>query len=112
MKCCDIHAGMIKKKIEIQREMLISDGGGGHEREWYTIAAPVARIKPLSGNESLVAMKLEARVSHEITMRYRRDFTAQDRIKFGERVFNVRSVIDVEEAHAWTVAMVEEGVAT
>lgn len=111
MKCCDVHAGLLRHKVEIQEMIRISDGGGGYEATWQTVAKVWANIKPLSGNETMAAMQLEDRITHDIVIRYRGGVTAAQRIKYGDRLFNIRSVINVEERNVWMQLRAEEGVA-
>ena len=71
-----------------------------------------ASLEPLRGGEALRALQLEDRVTHRITTRYRAGITAKMRIRFKSRLFNIRSVINVEEANRFLEIMAEEGVAT
>jgi SPP1 family predicted phage head-tail adaptor len=57
-------------------------------------------------------MQLQERVSHKITIRFRSGITAKMRIKFGTRMFNIRSVINIEERSRWIEIMADEGVPT
>ena len=115
VKCCDITAGQLRHTVVIQAEGPTTDAGGGQTDPWAspaTVATVRAKIEPLTGFERLRALQLEASVSHKITIRYRGGLTAKHRLKFGARVMNIRSVIDIEERHKWLEILAEQGVAT
>ena len=111
MKCCNIEAGKLRQRVEIQRRDKVPDGGGGWSVDWVKVASPWAWIKPMSGSEGLVAMQLQAQVSHDIIIRYREGVTAADRIFYKGRAFNIQSVIDIEERRQWLQIRAMEGVA-
>ena len=111
MKCCDIHAGMLRHKIELQRQQRTPDGIGGFEVVWETYLTTFAYIAPLSGTESLVGMQIQDSVTHRIYMRYKDGILAEDRVLFQGRTFNIRSVLDLEERRRYIEMRAEEGVA-
>lgn len=115
MTCCnDLKAGDLRHKITIERETETPDGMGGSSLAWVSITAhPIkAMIKPLSGGESLHAMRLEAKVSHRIIIRYRTDIKTSDRINYNGRLMQIRAKIDLEERHKWLELICEEGAVT
>ena len=114
MTACKIRACDLRHSIVIQAESTTTDAGGGQSDPWASptlVAATRACIEPLKGFEVLRAMQLEAKVTHKITMRYRSGITAKMRIKFGSRILNIRSVINVEERGRWLEILADEGVA-
>ena len=111
MKCCDIHAGLMRKRISIQHIVKVSDGGGGWDADWVEIDKAWAYIKPLSGTESLVGMQLEDAITHNIVMRYRSDVVPKNRVVYDGREFNIISAINVEERDRWLQLRCEEGTA-
>lgn len=113
MKCCDIEAGKLRHKVSVQKLNMTEREGGGYDTEWETFANPYAWIKPISGTESLFGMQLQDSITHDIVIRYKasRAITPEHRIKFGDRLFNIRSVINVEERDRWLQIRAEEGVA-
>ena len=107
--------GKLRQRITIEAGNPGSDGFGGQTDPW---ASPVvidrvwARIEPLRGFEQLRGMQLEGRVTHRITIRHRDDVSPANRIRFGARLFSIRTVIDIEERSRWLELLCEEGVAT
>ena len=105
-------AGDLRHRITIQSSVKTGDGGGGFTVAWSNLATVRGKIEPLRGREQLHGMQLEARVTHRILIRYRSDVTAANRILFGTRTFNIRSVLNVDERNRWLEILAEEGVAT
>lgn len=111
MKCSKICSGNLRHKVELQKYTLAPDGMGGQIETWTTYATVWGQIKPISGIEGMMGMQLQAEVSHDILLRYRDDVDASHRVKYGDRLFNIRAVIDVEERKRWLDLRCEEGVA-
>jgi SPP1 family predicted phage head-tail adaptor len=105
----------LRHRIVIEAGQPASDGGGGGAGFW-TNPLPVARawahIEPLRGREALASMKLESRITHRITLRYRAGISAAMRVAFKGRYFNIRAVINPEERNEILELLCEEGVAT
>ncbi len=109
-------AGRLRHRLILQTRNPAGDGGGGQAGDpWaapVTLATVWGDIMPLNGNERLRAMKLENRVTHRISIRYRLGVTGDMRFAFGARTFNIRAVVDVGEHHRVLELLCEEGVAT
>ncbi len=108
--------GALRHRLVIEAERPAGDGGGGQGADpWanpITVATVWGKIVPLTGAETSRAARLEARVTHRITIRWRPGILAQYRIKFGGRVFNIRSIINRDERNRVLEILAEEGVAT
>lgn len=111
MKCCDIRAGQLRHRIELQEETKAPDGSGGWIDTWATYATVWAKIIPLSGSEGIFGMQLQDTITHDIMIRYRPGVAPVHRVKYGERVFNIRQAINIEERSRWIDIRAEEGVA-
>lgn len=111
-RCC---SRRLRHRIVIEAAVPDPDSGGGSSDVWanaQVIARAWAGIEPLRGREVLTAMKLEARITHRVTLRYRPGVTAAMRVCFRERHFNIRAVINPEERNEMLELLCEEGVAT
>lgn len=113
-----ISIGEMRHQITFQQESRADDDGGGAALTWADIATDPtvwAKVEPLSGNEALRGMQLEARVTHRITMRQRLDITAKMRVKFSTdggstyKYFNIRGITHKEFRGRWTEIMADEG---
>ena len=109
-------AGALQHRLVLQTRNPSADGGGGDLGDpWaapVTVATLWGDVRPLNGDERLRAMKLENRVTHRIAVRYRAGVTADMRIVFGTRTFNIRAAIDVGERRRNLELLCDEGVAT
>jgi SPP1 family predicted phage head-tail adaptor len=112
IKCCDITPGALRHRINVQRQTYVADNAGGGVNTWGDYASIRAFIKPISGNERLYSMRLEANVTHRIFIRYRADLTTNDRINFNGRLMQIRALINLEEMNKFIEIYAEEGVAT
>ena len=111
MKWCDLYAGKLRHSITIERETITPDDSGGQDIEWTTNKTLKAFIKPKSGNERLRGMQLESPTTHAVFIRYTADILTTDRVNFGGRLMQIRSVINIEERSKWIELGCEEGVA-
>lgn len=110
MKCCEIDAGKLRKRVSLQRISKVPDGGGGYDTSWSEYAQAWAWVKPLSGAEQLVGMQLEASITHDVIIRHRDGVTAADKIVLeNSRELNILSVIDIEERNRWLQLRCQEG---
>jgi SPP1 family predicted phage head-tail adaptor len=78
------------------------DPSGQRQDTYLTFALVYANIKPLVGREYLAAGQLSSDITHDITIRYRRDVKSDMRILFADRVFEVVTPpIDPNERREW-----------
>lgn len=101
-------ASSLRKRITIQSRALTSDGGGGYTEVWSNTATVFAQVRPVKADERLFAFKLQSKISHRITIRYRVGITADMRVKMGTRYFSIISVINPDEANQKLELMCEE----
>lgn len=103
-------AGDLRHRVTIQSVPEVSDGHDG-----FTDGTPVAvharvpaYVKPLQGRELERSRQIDPRLSHEITMRYWRNYTAdlaggRTQLVYHDdedRTFEIVSPpVDVQEAH-------------
>jgi SPP1 family predicted phage head-tail adaptor len=70
-----------------------------------------AAVRPRAGSEGVEAGGIGGRVTHDITIRFREGIVAPRRFRMGARIFDIKAVIDVENAHRFLRCVVEERVA-
>lgn len=102
----------LKHRLSLEQEVLSSDGVGGYTKSWEVLAELWAEIRPLGGLEAFFTGRLNAKATHKIRLRYRSGVTTAMRLVFGERVFNIRSVHNIDEKNDMLELLAEEGVAT
>ncbi len=78
----DIRAGHLRTRVEFQRLTLASDGAGGFTENWQAIAgAPTrAHVQGVSGQERLMADRVDAQTTDKLTCRYFAGLTPVDRV--------------------------------
>jgi len=107
-------ASRLRHRITIQEENSAADTGGGSVLAWEDVANIWAEIRPIqnrsASSERVQGGKIEARGFFLITIRYLDGVTPAMRISFGTRIFNIRSVINLEERGEVMEILAEEGV--
>ncbi len=103
-----MRAGALRHRVILESAVSTADGGGGMTTDWQQIAALWVAIHPLSGDERLAAGQFSSQLSHEIVLRYRPQLLPEMRFRKGERIFEIRAVINVEERGRWLRTFCEE----
>lgn len=103
--------GDLRHRLTLQQAVRTDDGGGGASETWQTLAVLWAAVEPAGGSESVRAEKLEGRITHHVTLRWRHGVTPSMRFLFGTRVLEIDSVFDPAEERRWLVCKCVERVA-
>lgn len=117
MKCCDLHSGMLRQRVTLQRRITTPDGYGGTTESWAADPATkvAADLKPMSGTEAYLAMRIAPTATYRLYIRFRADangnpyYTPGDRVLHQGRYFNILSVFDVETEARWIQMLLQEG---
>ena len=96
-----MRAGRLRHLVVLQRRDDTAAPNAFNEPAdaWTDLATVWAAIEPISGREFFAAQQVQSEVSHRITIRYYAGLTTKDRVKFGERLFDIRAVLDRDERH-------------
>lgn len=105
-----MRAGWLNKRISIEQPVRTQNDYGEYVETWSEVRKVWASIEPLRGEEYIASKTMQAGVDHRIRMRYQADLTPKQRIKYGNRIFEIESVIHVREAKVETQAMCREKV--
>jgi len=106
-----MRAGQLRHSITVQLSVATADGMGGETNTWTDLFDTRAAIWPLSSKEQLDAMKLESVITNKIRIRYRAGITSKNRIKFGDRIFNIIGApINTDERNIMLDMLVTEDV--
>ncbi|MDX2288555.1 MAG: phage head closure protein [Hyphomicrobiaceae bacterium] len=103
-----VRIGDLRQRINLERPVLVSDGGGGASEDWELVAELWAAVNPLTGAERLEADAISGRVSHEIWLRWRAGVAGDMRFRLGARLFDIRTVIDDGERKRFLRCLAEE----
>ena len=104
-----MNIGKMRHQITFQRPSEEKDELAGYKDDWIDVATTWAQISPVSGREYLTQIR-ETMVTHKVYCRYRPGITPRMRIKFGERFFQIISVLNWEERNEGLTIMCEEHV--
>jgi SPP1 family predicted phage head-tail adaptor len=75
-----------------------NDGGGNQVPVWEPIATTWANIRPLRGDEVVIANKTGQEVTHMVTMRYRADIDKEiHRINYKGRILAIQHIVNKDE---------------
>lgn len=111
--CAKIDVPSLRHRIEIQSVTRTEDGAGGFgPRVWSKFTDAWASIDPVSAWEKFQASQMETPITHKIVMRYQPGIITAQRIKFGERYFNIVEVLNIEERNVFLKITAVEGAAT
>ena len=94
-----IAAGKLRHRVQLQSKTETQSTTGEVTLVWATSSTRWASIEPLQGQELFAAQQVSASVTHRITMRYVANVKPQHRILYGARVFDIQSVLDIQERH-------------
>ena len=103
-----MRAGSLRHKITFQQLTVVNDTWGHSAETWTDQVTTHAAIWTLRGVERIESMKLDNEITHKIRVRYKRGLHPKMRIKFGERYFNILSMIDPDERHIYYEIMANE----
>lgn len=104
-----LQAGKLNKRVILQTKTSVPDGYGGGAESWADTVTLWAAIRPLEGQERFQAQQVSAKLTNEVEIRYRTGVVAQQRFKYGERLFYiVQPPIDRDEKHEGLVCLCEE----
>lgn len=112
MKCCDLISGKLRHNVIWQNKVSTPDGGGGFTYTTSDFANTRAFIKPVSTNERFFAQRIESDITHKIYIRYRTDLSPAMRIRYGDRYFQVKGLMNIEEQNKWFEISAVEGEST
>lgn len=91
-------AGELSRRMTIERRAGGTDGAGSPLADWQMVAAVWARVRPLTARELVAAQAVNAEITHEVLMRFRRDITASMRGVIGGEVYTfIAPPIDVDD---------------
>ncbi len=103
--------GKLFHPVQIEQKTETTDSMGGVTSAWAKASGGNvwARIEPLSGREFQEAQRVGSETTHKITLRPFSGLTANDRIKYGTKVYHlIEPPRDVELRGAKILCMVKE----
>lgn len=105
-----MNGGKCKHRALFERRTPASDFETTAET-WDTVCEAYVALEPLTGEELVYAKQVNEQVSHKVAFRYSTKAVSLDsgcRMKVGERVFHLTSVVNVNERNHWIEAIAVE----
>lgn len=102
--------GKLRHRVTIEQVTEAQDTDGSVIETWSAFAIGQASIEPISGREYFAAQSTQADVTHRVSLRYLPGITPKMRVTFGSRVFDILSVINVDERNRELQLMCRENV--
>jgi SPP1 family predicted phage head-tail adaptor len=90
-------AGKLRHSILIQKKVVFRNSIGEEEVTYEDFALVYASIEPIGGREYFLAQQTQSAVDYKFMMRYRSGIKPDFRIFWGTRIFNITSVLNLEE---------------
>ena len=103
-----MRVGTLRHKVVIQQNTPTRDSYGAEVDNWIDYATVWASIEPARGREFWESQQVNAEITGKITIRYLAGITPKMRVKHGDRIFHIISVINTEERNRELQLMVKE----
>lgn len=101
--------GPMRDRLEIQARTMAANSYGERVATWETVATRWGQVDPLNGRELWQAQSVRPDVSHKVTMRYYDGLSPRHRLKLGSRIFEITSVINIDNRKRFVdVTCIEE----
>lgn len=97
MSRATVAAGTLRHPITIERYTQSQNAFGEVIEAWGTLLSTHADIQPIRGKEYFESKSINAEVTHRVILRYQAEIKPSDRVIFNTRVFQIESVINVDE---------------
>jgi len=92
-----MRAGKLRERVSLERWSATSDPRWGAGGGWVTFDTVWAGIAPRAATEVIEAKsQQQTQITHDVVMRYRPDVDGTVRLRWGSRVLEIVSVLDVE----------------
>lgn len=92
-----MRAGKLRDRITLEEPVEEIDALSAPTQTWTDYATVWANVEPSAGREVFIADKVEAEITHRVSMRYFSGVTPKMRISFKDRTLEILSVVDSGE---------------
>lgn len=95
-----MRAGKLRHRVTIQENNPTRDSDGAELDNWENVATVWAAVIPLSGQEQFVidSDQLVAQATTRIEIRYRSGLNSKMRVTWGNHVYDIQTILEVESA--------------
>ncbi|MFC1121884.1 phage head closure protein [Pasteurella multocida] len=103
-----MNIGKLRHRITLQKQVNTLNEYGASVTEWHDVKTIWAEVRPLAGREYFSAQQVQSEVTTQIFIRYLPEILPTMRVKFGERFFEIVSVINANEQNIYLQLMCKE----
>lgn len=104
-----MRAGHLRHRIVIQQSIITRDSYGQPVASWVSVATVWAAIEPLSGRELIAAQAVQSEITTRISLRYLPGITSAMRVVHGTRIYNIKTLLNLDERNRELQLMCSEG---
>ena len=90
-------AGQLRQRVTIKDKSVAQNTYGEEVITWVDVVTVWAEVEPLRGREFMEGKQITAEVSTKIRIRYRSGITPEMRAVYGSIVYDIQSIIHIEE---------------
>ena len=109
-----VRVGIKRHRVDLQRAAKTQSDTGDLVKTWATFGRVWADVNPLRGEELTLQQQLKATTTHRVRLRRTpasATLTPADRVKWGGRIFEIETVVDVGERRREMELMAREFIA-
>nr|DAS53972.1 MAG TPA: Putative head tail adaptor [Caudoviricetes sp.] len=92
-----MNIGKLRHRITLLRQVNEVNDYGASTQTWKRVATVWADVRPLSGREYFSAQQVQSEVTTQIWLRHIEGIKPTMKVKFGEREFEILSVLNTQE---------------
>lgn len=91
-------AGQLRHTVTIKEPVASRNTYGEESITWTDVVTDLrVGIRPKSAKEEIEAHQVEHEITHRVAMRYRDDIGPKMRLYYGDRVLEIKSIVNVGE---------------
>lgn len=103
-----VNSGELNKKLSLQAPTVTRDTDGAEIITWATLTTVWGSINPISGKEYWQAQQVNSELTHNIKIRYRSGLNTKMRFLYGNRIFNILTIVNPTEKNVEFICKCKE----
>ncbi len=103
-----MRSGSLRNKINIEHAMNVKNSVGEQTKTWSIFAEVYAEAKPIRSTERFVSQRLQTEVNFQFRVRFLSGIEHDMRVVYNERIFDIDSVLNVEERNKELIILASE----
>lgn len=100
----------LNKKLNFEEKNIISDECGGNNVIWSLYKTIWGNISPISASNEFANYNSNTKINHVVTIRYLNKINENMRIKYNNRIFYIKSIVNVKEKNIYYEILCEENI--